>query len=74
MNKNNSPCPQEPEPSEQGQVTHTQGPQKMERPRTMRNTNLLLREYQGRKVEGPLTRVRATAFEPGLEELERAAW
>ena len=46
----------------------------MERPRTMRDPTWLLREYRGRKVEGPLTRVRATAFEPGLEELERAAW
>ena len=40
----------------------------------MRDMNLLLGRYRGRKVEGQLTRVRATAFKPSLEELERAAW
>ena len=54
--------------------SHTQRQNKAERPRTVRDTNLPLREYRGRKEEGSLTRVRVTAFEPGLEELEGAAW
>lgn len=54
--------------------SHTQRQYKAERPRTVRDTNVPLREYRGRTEEGSLTRVRVTAFELGLEELEGAAW